>query len=105
MCINHKWNNKNRQPATAKRKKEKKRKENRHEILVRMNLYSGFLERFHGFVNVFQSEKPLVHMLHREMVDITRKTIGVFIKLEFISDSVREFLNLNDLNSGWPICK
>ena len=80
--------------ATSNDKKENK-KENRHEILVRMNLYSGLLERFHVFVNVFQSEKPLVHMLHREMVNITRKTIGVFIKQEFISDSVREVLKLD----------
>ena len=69
--------------------------ENRHETLAKINLFRGLLERFHGYVKVFQSEKPLVHTLHREMFNITREILGIFIKPEFISESVRELLNID----------
>lgn len=69
--------------------------ENRHETLVKINLFRGLLERFHGYVKVFPSEKPLVHTLHREMFIITREILGMFMKPEHISDSVREVLKLD----------
>ena len=69
--------------------------ENRHETLIRINLFRGLLERFHGYVKVFQSEKPLIHTLHREMFNITREILGMFMKPEHISDSVREVLKLD----------
>ena len=31
--------------------------ENRHETLAKINLFRGLLERFHGYVKVFQSEQ------------------------------------------------
>ena len=69
--------------------------ENRQETMVKINVFRGLLERFHGYVKVFQSEKPLVHTLHREMFKITREVLGMFIRPEFISDSVREVLKLD----------
>lgn len=69
--------------------------ENRYETLTKINLFRGLLEMFHGYVKVFQSEKPLVHTLHREMYNITRQVLGMFVKPEHIPESVRELLKLD----------
>lgn len=55
--------------------------ENRDEILTKINLFRGLLERFHGFVKIFQSEKPLIHTLHREMFNMSKEVLGMFIQL------------------------
>ena len=74
--------------------------ENRNETLTKINLFRGLLERFHGFVKIFQSEKPLIHTLHREMFNVTREVLGMFIKPEHIPESVREVLNLDVSNES-----
>ena len=54
-----------------------------------INVFKGLLERWHGYVKVFQSTNPLVHMLHRKMVYITREILAISIKPVFMSDSGR----------------
>lgn len=66
--------------------------ENRSETLTMITLFRGLLERFHGFVKIFQSEKPLVHTLNKEMYDMTREVLGMFMKPECIPESVKKLL-------------
>ena len=69
--------------------------ENRHETFIKINLFRGILEKFHGYVKVFHLEKPLMHTLHREIYSITREVFGMFIKSENIPESVKELLKLD----------
>ena len=74
--------------------------ENRFETLYKINLFRGLLERFHRFVKIFQSEKPLIHTLLRKMFNITREVLGMFIKPGHIPESVREMLKLDVINES-----
>lgn len=53
---------------------------NRRETIVKLNLFRGLLDTFHGYVKSFQSESPVIHTLHRRMLDVTREVLGMFVK-------------------------
>jgi len=69
--------------------------QNRRETFVKLNLYRGLLDTFQGFVKTFQTEKPLIHTLHEQMVVITRELLGMFIKPEHIPNSITDLLKLD----------
>lgn len=68
---------------------------NRRETVVKLNLFRGLLSVFFGFVKSFQSEKPMIHTLHRQMVAVTTELLGMFIKPEYIPDSVSQLQKLD----------
>jgi hypothetical protein len=52
--------------------------------VIRLNVFRGLLVFFQKFIKAFQTEKPLIHTLHRRMVAVTRELFGMFKKTEYI---------------------
>ena len=48
------------------------------------NLYKGLLNKFEKFIKLFQSSKPLVHLLHVELFGIMRDFFSFFIEPQHI---------------------
>ena len=67
---------------------------------MKLNLFRGLLDTFHGYVKSFQSESPVIHTLHRRMLDVTREVLGMFVKPECIPDRVSELLKLDVTDSS-----
>jgi hypothetical protein len=68
---------------------------NRLETTVRLNTYRGLLNTFQEYVKTFQAEKPLVHMLHGKIVEVTQHLLEMFIKPEHIPDSIRKLKQID----------
>ena len=68
--------------------------------LSKINLFIDLLEKFHGFVKIFQSEKPMIQTLHREMFNITREVLGMSIKPDHIPECVRKLMKLDVSNES-----
>lgn len=56
---------------------------------------SGILSTFQVFLKKLQHEKPMLHVLHVEMVLLVRELLSKFIKPEAISLSVKSLLKLD----------
>lgn len=48
----------------------------------------------------FQSEVPQIHLLHENMVGVTKKFISLFIKPEHIPESVSKLMKLDVENTS-----
>ncbi|KAL5016272.1 hypothetical protein ScPMuIL_005861 [Solemya velum] len=57
---------------------------NRTETIAMLNLCRGLLSIFQEYVKKFQTEAPQIHILHEQMVDITKTFMAIFIKPEHI---------------------
>ncbi|XP_055023083.2 uncharacterized protein [Misgurnus anguillicaudatus] len=58
-------------------------------------IYTGVLPTFQVFVKKLQHEKPMVHLLHVEMVALVRELLSKFMKPEAIPLSVKEILKVD----------
>ena len=67
----------------------------RRESVLKMNIFQGLLGTFTGYIKAFQTEKPVIHTLHRKMLDVTKQLLGMFIKPECIPDRVSQLLKLD----------
>ena len=56
------------------------------------------LRKFEHYVKLFQSEKPLIHMLYTEIVDLLKTFLAGFMKPDCIPTSQTEFENLDLTN-------
>nr|XP_055023083.1 uncharacterized protein LOC129413401 [Misgurnus anguillicaudatus] len=59
------------------------------------DIYTGVLPTFQVFVKKLQHEKPMVHLLHVEMVALVRELLSKFMKPEAIPLSVKEILKVD----------
>ena len=71
---------------------------NRRQTVVMLNMFKGLLGTFQHYVKYFQSEKPLIHLLHNKIVDVVKRLLGMFIKPEHIPDSVSKLKQLDVTN-------
>ncbi|XP_053384313.1 uncharacterized protein LOC128550116 [Mercenaria mercenaria] len=67
----------------------------RIETITLLNLFRGLLSVFQGYVKKFQAEVPQIHILHEQMVDITKTFLAMFIKPEHIPDNVSALVKLD----------
>lgn len=58
-------------------------------------MFAGVLPTFQVFVKKLQHEKPMVHLLHVEMVALVRELLSKFMKPEAIPLSVKEILKVD----------
>lgn len=54
------------------------------QTFVVLNLYRGVLCKFEHFIKLFQSSKPLVHLLHTELFSVMKEFFSFFIQPEHI---------------------
>ena len=68
--------------------------------MVKLNLYRGLLYVFEGYIKSFQAEKPLMHTLLVNMLNVTTEILGMFILPEQIPDKVKDIgaLDVTDRN-------
>lgn len=72
--------------------------QNRRKTVVLLNTFRGLLDIFQDYVKVFQTEKPMIHCLHGKIVEVTQNVLSLFVKPEFISDSVSTLKKLDVTN-------
>ena len=58
-------------------------------------MFAGVLPTFQVFLKKLQHEKPLVHLLHVEMVALVRELLSKFMKPGAIPLSIKEILRIN----------
>ena len=56
------------------------------ETLLYVNFYCAVLSLLKRFVLLFQTQKPMIHVLHDEQFSLVKKFLGCFIKPECIKD-------------------
>ena len=55
---------------------------------------------FKSFVLTFEQKKPLIHRLHRSLIENFRAFLGCFTKFEVFNDTPYNKLNLIDVGSN-----
>ncbi|XP_056441350.1 uncharacterized protein LOC130378664 [Gadus chalcogrammus] len=68
------------------------------KLTVLIDLYRGVLPTFQVFLKKLQHEKPMLHVLHAEMVLLVRELLSKFMKPEAISMRVNDLLKLDVQN-------
>ena len=56
------------------------------QMLLYVNFYCAVLPLLKRFVLLFQTQKPMIHVLHDEQFSLVKKFLGCFIKPECIKD-------------------
>ena len=56
------------------------------QMLLYVNFYCAVLPLLKRFVLLFQTQKPMIHILHDEQFSLVKKFLGCFIKPECIKD-------------------
>ena len=64
---------------------------------VRLNFVLYLCQNlFDRFLTFFQSEAPLIHLLHNEMSDLYRNTLLSFLKLDLVQQKpIQDLLNID----------
>ncbi|KAL7841128.1 hypothetical protein SRHO_G00248190 [Serrasalmus rhombeus] len=62
---------------------------------VMIDLYRGVLPTFQRFVKKLQHEKPMVHLVHVEMVTLVRELLSKFLRPKDIPLSHKEILKVD----------
>ncbi|XP_059364858.1 uncharacterized protein LOC132103782 [Carassius carassius] len=65
------------------------------KLTTLIDLYRGVLPTFQVFLKKLQNEKPMIHVLHAEMVLLVRELLSKFMKPETIPLSAKGLLKLN----------
>jgi hypothetical protein len=66
------------------------------ELVVYITLYRGVLPKLEGYIKLFQSEEPLVHLQHVKMFQVTREFLLLFMKPQALpKTSVKKLLQVN----------
>ena len=69
-------------------------------LLLNSNLFMSILLLFKSFILTFEKKEPLIHQLHRSLVENFRAFLGCFMKFEVINNTSNNKLNLIDVASN-----
>ena len=69
-------------------------------LLLNSNLFLSVLHLFKSYILTFEQKKPLIHQLHRSLIENFRASLGCFMKFEVINDTSYNKLNSIDVSSN-----
>ena len=67
-------------------------------LLLNSNLFLSILPLFKSFILTFEQKKPLIHRLHRSLIENFHAFLGCFMKFEVINDTSYNKLNSIDVS-------
>ena len=69
-------------------------------LLLNSNLFMSVLPLVKSFILTFEQKEPLIHRLHRSLVQTFHALLGCFMKFEVIYNTPYNKLNLIDVASN-----
>ena len=69
-------------------------------LLLNSNFFMSVLPFFKSFIFTFEQKEPLIHRLHRSLVENFYQFLGCFMKFEVINNTPYNQLNLIDVASN-----